>query len=356
MKVTHLIMAFETGGSETMLVDIMNRQVENLEVSLIVINDIFNNELLSKIDRRVKIFLLKRNPSSRNIFKFIYLNWKLFLLKSNVIHLHNPAILKSIFFTGRKILTMHDMLTRSIKKDPNFISSFNGFNGIAAISNSVKKDIIDKGFKTSEKVLVINNGVEIEKINIKPTNQLSDNYRMIQVSRLEHNKKGQHILIKAIKELVYENGITNISLDFIGTGASEKYLKELVRTYKIENYVNFLGFKDREYIYKQLCEYDLFVQPSLFEGFGLTVAEAIAAKIPVLVSNSDGPMEIIENGIFGYSFENGSANDCAKKIWEIMRKPNDEIRILTEKAYVRVCENYSIKRTVNNYCNFYKNN
>ena len=41
MKVLHIIMAFETGGSETMLVDILNLQVENLDVSLIIINDIY---------------------------------------------------------------------------------------------------------------------------------------------------------------------------------------------------------------------------------------------------------------------------------------------------------------------------
>ena len=348
-------MAFEIGGSETMLVDIMNRQVENLDISLIVINDIYNKELLSKIDKRVNIFLLKRKPSSRNIFKFLSLNWKLFSLKSNVIHLHNPAILKSIFFTGRKILTMHDMLKRSIKKDPNFISSFNSFDGIAAISNSVKQDIIDNGYKRQDKLLVVDNGIEVGNIKFKNRNNPTEKFRIIQVSRLEHNKKGQHILLNAIRELIYENGITNISVDFIGTGDSLNYLKELVIAYNIEDYVNFLGYKNREFIYQYLCEYDLFVQPSLFEGFGLTVAEAIAAKIPVLVSNSDGPMEIIANGAYGYLFEIGNANDCAKKIKEIINKPTTEISKITESAYQRVCNKYSISGTVNSYYNFYKN-
>lgn len=354
MKVTHLIMAFETGGSETMLVDIMNRQVENLDVSLIVINDIYNKELLLKIDKRVNIFLLKRKPSSRNIFKFLNLNWILFRLRTNVIHIHNPSILKSIFFVGKKILTVHDVQTRNIKNNPNLISWLDGFDAIAAISNSVKKDIIDRGFRSVKKVFVINNGVEIEKINNKPNNHLIDKFKIIQVSRLEHKKKGQHILLEAIRVLVYKKEITKLSLDFIGVGESEDYLKKLVKSYKLENYVSFLGFKDRDYIYSNLCNYDLFVQPSLFEGFGLTVAEAMAAKVPVLVSNSGGPMEIIQNDVFGYSFENGSVDDCVIALVKIMNIQKDEIKAITEKAFDRVCENYSVKSTVNNYYNLYK--
>lgn len=54
--------------------------------------------------------------------------------------------------------------------------------------------------------------------------------------------------------------------------------------------------KNQEWIYHNLCNFDLFIQPSRFEGFGLTVAEAIAAKVTVLVSNIQGPMEIIDDG------------------------------------------------------------
>jgi glycosyltransferase involved in cell wall biosynthesis len=157
-----------------------------------------------------------------------------------------------------------------------------------------------------------------------------------------------------MRELIHDNQIKNIRLDLIGTGDSKPFLLQLVKKYKIENYVHFLGFKDRNYIYKNLCKYDLFVQPSLFEGFGLTVAEAMAAKIPVLVSNADGPMEIIDNGRYGYFFEIGDAKDCAKKIKEIKEKSVEEILKITESSYERVSENYSIKNTVTKYLSIYK--
>lgn len=67
----------------------------------------------------------------------------------------------------------------------------------------------------------------------------------------------------------------------------------------LEDHVIFEGLKEQAWIYENLCRYDLFIQPSRYEGFGLTVAEAISAKVPVLVSNIEGPLEIIDGGRLG---------------------------------------------------------
>jgi len=354
MKVVHIIMAFETGGSETMLIDILNLQVLKLDVSLIIINDIHSKDLLLKIDKRVNIVLLNRKQSSKNIFKLIVLNLKLLQFQPDIIHLHNPINLKYLFFNKKTVLTMHAMLKIRIENDPNFIQKLKGFDKIVAISSSVKNDFIKNGFQNTENLLKIDNGIALDSINFKSKINQQDTFNIIQVSRLDHNVKGQHILLEAIKELIHHYQIKNIRLDFIGTGDSKPFLLQLVKKYKIEAYVRFLDFKDRDYIYENLCKYDLFVQPSLFEGFGLTVAEAMAAKIPVLVSNADGPMEIIDNGRYGYFFEIGDAKDCASMIKEIKEKPVQEISKITEIAYERVSENYSIKNTVTKYLGIYK--
>ena len=59
-----------------------------------------------------------------------------------------------------------------------------------------------------------------------------------------------------------------------------------------ETYVRFLGKQTQDYVAAHLTDYDLFVQPSRWEGFGLTVAEAMAAGVPVLVSEGQGPAEV----------------------------------------------------------------
>lgn len=103
--------------------------------------------------------------------------------------------------------------------------------------------------------------------------------------------------------------------------------------------------------YDHLCNYDLFVQPSIYEGFGLTVAEAMAARVPVLVSSGQGPEEVIGNGKCGYVFKNGDQTDCAAKIRIFLEGKDD--KSLVESAYERVWKLYNIKVTVQTYLDKY---
>jgi glycosyltransferase involved in cell wall biosynthesis len=87
------------------------------------------------------------------------------------------------------------------------------------------------------------------------------------------------------------------------------------------------------------------------------VAEGMAAKIPVLVSDNDGPMEVIENGKYGYYFESGDAQSLADKIEFIITHYNyQEMNVLIENAYLRVKSNFDIKLTANKYIEEYKKN
>ena len=72
--------------------------------------------------------------------------------------------------------------------------------------------------------------------------------------------------------------------------------------------------KPQPYIVEHMADYDFFVQPSRWEGFGLTVAEAMAAKVLVLFSEGQGPAEVTCGYFYGWIFENGNANDLAAKI------------------------------------------
>ena len=120
----------------------------------------------------------------------------------------------------------------------------------------------------------------------------------------------------------------------------------------LSDYIVFEGRKTQKEIYQQLCGYDVFVQPSRSEGFGLTVAEAVAAKLPVLVSNLPGPMEIIDNGHFGMSFETENIEDLAAKLEIILNGGYDYS--LVEKAYKRVVELYDVSVTAKKYIDEYK--
>lgn len=171
--------------------------------------------------------------------------------------------------------------------------------------------------------------------------------RLIQVSRLDYKKKGQDLLIKAVAEL---NGL--IEVDFIGDGESLAYLNGLSRSLDTERYVHFLGKKPQSFISENLQNYDLFVQPSRYEGFGLTVAEAMAAQLPVLVTEGEGPAEITCNEKYGWTFKNGDVDDLVNKIVCIQRLYSEAMD-KAEKAKQYVCNNYDVSVTARKYLEEY---
>ena len=74
-KVAHIVWGFDIGGIETMLVNIINEQVASgADVSLVIINDIVNRDLIARIDSRVKIIYIGRAVKSRNIWPLVRLN------------------------------------------------------------------------------------------------------------------------------------------------------------------------------------------------------------------------------------------------------------------------------------------
>ena len=346
MKIVHLIFSFEIGGAETMLVDIVNQQVKTNSVSLIIVNDRYSKNLLSNIDNRVKVFLIERPERSYNPFYVIKLNAILARLKVDVVHCHNNKLIKLLFGKYKYCLTIHD------NNIP--VENFKYYSTLFAVSNAVKIDVVSR---SEFYPIVIENGINISSISPK-SDFIHNEFRIVQISRLNHQKKGQDILVDALKKLVYEHKMTQISIDFIGDSeieeclSSKKHIETLIEENNLNDYVNFLGTKSRQWIYENLRNYSLLVQPSRYEGFGLTVAEAMAAKVPVLVSNIDGPIEIIKNGEFGHFFKSGNSDDCALRIKEIIEH-YDEKKELLEKAYRHCVDNYSIERTAKKYIENY---
>lgn len=345
MKILHFIFSLNVGGSESMMVDIANRQVTNNDVYVYIVNSAYNQILLDSFNEKIKIHLFNRKEGNKNLFKIIEINSAVYKLKPDIVHCHDADINKILFIHPfiKTLLTVHaiDLPLVRISK----------FNKIVAISSAVKEHLLVKGLKN---VSVNYNGIDISAIQYKREQVNRQEFRIIQVSRLDHIIKGQHILLEALSLLIKTHKTTNFHIDFIGEGKSLSYLKELVTKYELEDKVSFLGIKDRSYIYSNLKNYDLLVQPSIIEGFGLTVAEGMAAKIPVLVSANDGPMEIIQNGKYGFYFKKENANDCAIQIKDIMSS-TEEINLITESAFQYCLSNFDINKTAENYCKEYQN-
>lgn len=341
MKIAHCIYSLKYGGAETLLIDVINEQSKNHTVTLIVINSEYAPDLLKTISERVRIIFINRKAGSRSIMPILKFNCKLIALSPNVIHIHNESIAKIILPIFRNIfLTVHCLGVPCC--------NFKRLKGLYAISESVKDDVRQKG---EFPVITIPNGIDLTKIEKREPAPFKERMRIVQVARLDHSIKGQDILIKALAILA-DKGY-DITVDFIGEGCSLEELTALCKELGVHERVKFLGLRNREYIYSHLKEYDLLCHPARFEGFGLVVAEGMAANLPVLVPDKDGAYEVIDYGKFGSSFRYGDDKDCAKSIEYIFNNYIEVLKIIP-KAYSHINNNYSLTNMVEEYVANYK--
>lgn len=346
MKILHITYGFQIGGIETMLCNIANEQARlGHRIYLLVIDKDVNEELKEKLDKNVRFICLGRKPGSKSIMSVLKLNIAIRSIKPDIVHIHHSSIIRFIIdpFGMLKIcFTFHNLCM------PGDIKYLYKYKHIYAISDAVRTNIRTCTGLESE---VVYNGINSENIKTKKSKPRHATCKIVQISRLDHNTKGQHILITAI-DILIKKGYDKIHVDFIGDGNSFYYLEAMVKELKLETYISFLGLKKQTYIFDHLCKYDLFIQPSIYEGFGLTVAEAMAAKVPVIVSDIDGPMELIGYGQYGCYFKSGDADDCAEKI-ELFLNGNYEPEKI-ESAYRKVQQCYDVKITSAKYIEKYR--
>jgi len=340
MKIAHVVWGMKTGGVETMLVNIINEQVKTEWVRLFIINDFVDKFVTDKISSRCQIQRLNRKPGEKNPLKILLLNYWIWKFKPDIIHVHSYQVSKLIFGKWNIVRTIHGL--------NNIAEEYPRMKALYSISNIVEEFTKAQGFNST----VVMNGIKTADMKNRESHIPKNNiYEIVQVSRLYIKDKGQDILLQALA-ILCKRGITNYRMHFIGTGQSEEMLKKMAIDLKLSQRIVFEGLKAQDYIYQHLHEYDLFIQPSRCEGFGLTVAEAMAAKLPVLVSDIEGPMEVIGYGKYGMAFKSEDVDDLANKL-EIVLKGGYDYSLI-EKGYQHVCEEYDVRRTAQKYIQEYK--
>jgi glycosyltransferase involved in cell wall biosynthesis len=96
-------------------------------------------------------------------------------------------------------------------------------------------------------------------------------------------------------------------------------LQALASTLQLKSRIQFV--QGRSDVNTFLGRADIFVLPSRHEGFGLALVEAMAAGLPVIASNIEGPADIVTDGEDGLLFDSGSEEELATKIATLIQYP-----------------------------------
>lgn len=141
-----------------------------------------------------------------------------------------------------------------------------------------------------------------------------EKFHAVLVGRLVDSAKGQKRLVEVVVKL-HRMGY-KISLAIIGGGDDEKMIREEINKKNADSYISMCGKQMNPYPY--IKEADLLVCASYYEGYNLTVAEALILGTPVLSTDCTGPKEILDYGKYGMIVENSTEGlyEGLKKIIE----------------------------------------
>jgi len=166
-------------------------------------------------------------------------------------------------------------------------------------------------------ILVIPNGVELDNYkNLQKQDFQVNNKKIIIFVGSLRPVKGLEYLIKAMEIIHVE--MENTILMIIGDGEERKSLEKLVLKLHLENVVTFIGEIPNENIPSYLVQGDVFVLPSLSEGFPNVLLEAMAAGLPIVTTNTKGLSDIIRNEENGYLVEPKNPQQLAEKLLMVL--------------------------------------
>src|SRR3989339_325296 len=232
--------------------------------------------------------------------------------------------------------------------------SANKANIIFTISENAKEDIINILNIPSEKVVVIYLDTEpwfsldpknkINSQSIKEKYQLPDKYLFYPANTWPHKN---HInLLKAFK--ILKNIHPDLYLVFTGKESNaHDNIREFINTNKLQDHVKYLGHiirEDMPYIYLNA---EMLVFPSLFEGFGIPLVEAMKSRCPIVASNNTSIPEIAGNAAL--FFDPNNPRDIAEKINEVLN--NNKLREkLIQNGFLRA-KNFSYQNSAKSIIN-----
>lgn len=205
------------------------------------------------------------------------------------------------------------------------------FDRYISVSGFTKKRLVSRGVDENI-IVVVPNGVEMPKNTISKPNKKKKT--VIFVGRLVETKKVD-LLLRAM--VIVRQKIPGADCIVAGQGPELHKLKQLAADLGIGRHVEFCGFlKSHADVIKQIGSSSVFCSPSILEGFGITLLEAMSLGVPYVCSDIEPYIETTENGKGGLLFRKGDARDLAEKLIILLSdKKRYEKKVSEEKDLIK---------------------
>jgi glycosyltransferase involved in cell wall biosynthesis len=347
--IVHVIDNLERGGAETLLLDLLPVLSEHYNIILVTLED--------------------RNEFDENVYQYCYKHYcldhkgNMYLPRtvyrlSQIIRNHQPVLVRSQLIWSTIItrlacpnkipLVFSVHITMEVFNETVLGPALATFEKLTLSDKNtmigVSKAVVDgyvKKFNFRGRSFVLHNYVKKEFFNDRRNEYNKNSLRMVAVGNLRQQKNYQ-FLIEAFKLLKQED----VYLDIYGNGPQYQSLDEQIKEHSLS--ITLKGKSGK--IPEIMKGYDAFVMVSSFEGFGIVVAEAMAAGLPLILSDIPVLREVAENNAF---FIDPAKPETFVELTHALLKKEKDILIYLESNNKTVNEKYTqnvyLKKLLNIY-------
>lgn len=343
------------GGKDQVGLNLLRGFYENgFSKNMLVICNDYSKDMILDIAPDVMVISIKSRKTKNELQRMAWLCWTNTVTIPKIIKKHKIDLIYHLSCNNglRKLKTISVVIPHDIKAIAHRVLGnvkvplykyliykimyhvdFKHADHIIAISDTDKKEISTYYSKFQDKITRIYNPINVDIIKKDPRQK--ENY--ITALNLQFHHKNIITLIKAF-ELIKDQ--IDCKLYLMGSVPKRvHYLEEYVEEHNLGDKIIFTGFIPDEEMRKKFVNSSLYVNPTLYEGFGMTAVEAIILKVPTLISKIPTNYEITQ-GLCEYYEPVEDERALANKILECLSKKYDEVKLENASSIVWRTYNY----------------
>ncbi|MGF1827296.1 glycosyltransferase [Vibrio splendidus] len=353
-KILLYIPSLNKGGAERNFVYLANFLAEQGYITTLCKVE-SGGDYLPLLSSKVTVITLSEENGGtlRNIVKYIRLLRHLnpSAIISTLPHANVISIFVKFLFSRKSKLILREANTpsaevcKSLKDKLIFWLSkqlYRYADYVVGVSQGVSKDVIQTFRVNDNKVITIQNGIDVDKcLEIAHTSSHSFIFEknvkyILSVGRLSIQKNVALLLSSLV------NLDANFHLIILGDGPEKGNIQNLVEKYHLQDRVTLLGFVDNPFYFMQVC--DLYILSSDYEGLPGALLQASCFDIDIVSTNCpSGPDEILNHGEYGSLVKINSSEELKAEVYKRLSNPSSKDYFERRRSYIR--KTFSTRRS-----------
>ncbi|MGD8229842.1 MAG: glycosyltransferase family 4 protein [Desulfobacteraceae bacterium] len=305
--------------------------------------------------RPISFAYLVKNRLKKHVFSIVHSHERIFSM--DVFTVHGIPHKTWVKETRQKQMGLFDMATSWVEEK--------GIKGTRApmllpVSGLVKEELLKAYDMPESRVHVVHPGIALERFSrlsrescraeIRERHGLSRTDLVVLFVGMNFEIKRLDLVLKSVASLSQRGKVfSELKVLIVGKGNTKRY-QTMSKELGVSNRIIFVGVTQE--IEKYYLASDVFVMPSKFDTFGLAVLEAMAAGLPVIISQKVGARDVVQDGVTGFVLsENPSDSELSRGLNLLI---NTKTRLTMGENARKLAAQYSWDRTADRVCEIYE--